>query len=944
MLGTLLPATDDAEADVAIFEQLMAMDAAGFGRRIALSKSPKLKPHRVADLLLERGCAPDELAQWFSVGKADELAVAVEAKTLRWSRDAGWEDKAGLYAQALEGLPFEDWLELGDRAEQVDQESLYAPIWPGVNAHLGTSARSIPHLVEQLGVARFGKRPVVGDAFCGGGSIPFEAARLGCDVVASDLNPIACMLTWGALNIVGADAGTRAQIEAAQREVAAAVDKEITKLGIEHNARGDRAKAYLYCIETRCPETGYMTPMLPSRVISRSRRTIAVLTPDDDAKRFHIEVQSGVPDADMAVAETGTVEGGDLVVTLGGETYRTPIKSLRGDRTEANGETVNALRRWEKHDFVPRAEDIFQERLYAIQWITKETLGASRQQTYFGSAMEDDLARERKVEALVRKNLAAWQAEGLAPDMAIEPGLNTRQPIWERGWTHWHHLFGARQLLLLALLRKQITSLEDSEGAALCISLCRVLDYQSKMTQWLSREKTAESTGGLADAVNHVFYNQALNTFWNYGVRPYIGIIDALTKATSSHRLCVESQVRDSPTGVKQSLFDASSDVWITDPPYADAIRYEEITEFFIAWLRKNPPAPFKDWTWDSRRALAIKGTGEDFKTEMIAAYRNLAAHMPDNGLQIVMFTHQDAGVWADMAAIMWGAGLRVTAAWYVATETTSELKKGGYVQGTVLLILRKRAREKAGYRDEITLEIKDEVARQIESLTGLNDRALAHGRSENLFEDADLQMAGYAAALRVLTGYSRIDGDDMAAYASRPRVKGRSDPVKAIIDFAAGAANAQLVPRGLERDVWAVLTPEERFYLKMADLEAAGLKKLDNYQNFAKAFRADWQPLMASATPNAARLNTAAEFGNTLFGEGFGATPTRQILWAMLRLQAEDADGRAVLDELRTVPRYYERRDAVKAIAAYLAAKRDGQEGDAARTLADLIENERLG
>ena len=61
-----------------------------------------------------------------------------------------------------------------------------------------------------------------------------------------------------------------------------------------------------------------------------------------------------------------------------------------------------------------------------------------------------------------------------------------------------------------------------------------------------------------------------------------------------------------------------------------------------------------------------------------------MADHMPTNGMQIVMFTHQDATVWGDMAGIFWGAGLQVTAAWYIATETTSELKKGGYVQGTV--------------------------------------------------------------------------------------------------------------------------------------------------------------------------------------------------------------------------------------------------------------------
>ena len=50
--------------------------------------------------------------------------------------------------------------------------------------------------MRQLGIARFGHRPKVADTFCGGGSIPFEAARMGCDVYESDLNPIACMLTW----------------------------------------------------------------------------------------------------------------------------------------------------------------------------------------------------------------------------------------------------------------------------------------------------------------------------------------------------------------------------------------------------------------------------------------------------------------------------------------------------------------------------------------------------------------------------------------------------------------------------------------------------------------------------------------------------------------------------------------------------------------------------
>ena len=50
-------------------------------------------------------------------------------------------------------------------------------------------------------------------------------------------------------------------------------------------------------------------------------------------------------------------------------------------------------------------------------------------------------------------------------------------------------------------------------------------------------------------------------------------------------------------------------------------VKYEEIVEFFIAWLRKNPPPEFADWVWDSRRSLAIKGSDEDFRRGMVAAY-----------------------------------------------------------------------------------------------------------------------------------------------------------------------------------------------------------------------------------------------------------------------------------------------------------------------------------
>src|SRR5207249_4113300 len=112
----------------------------------------------------------------------------------------------------------------------------------------------------------------------------------------------------------------------------------------------------------------------------------------------------------------------------------------------------------------------------------------------------------------------------------------------------------------------------------------------------------------------------------------------------------------------------------------------------------------------------------EIFRRDMVAAYAPMSREMPDNGIQVVMFTHQDAAVWADLGSILWAAGLRVTAAWNVVTETESTLKAGNYVQGTICLVLRKRLTEANARRMEIEADIEAAVARQLERLTLLDE------------------------------------------------------------------------------------------------------------------------------------------------------------------------------------------------------------------------------
>jgi putative DNA methylase len=870
--------------------------------------------------------------------------AAYPGLTLRWKRNLAPARKYALLAQAMAGMTYEEKVAHCKRPEEIDPEDLYGPIWGEVNAHLaqfGIEAHSHEQLVEQLGILRYGHRPRVGDTFCGGGSIPFEAARLGCDVYASDLNPIACMLTWGALNIIGASPEKRAEIEQAQKEVAEAVDREITELGIEHNEQGDRAKAFLYCLETRCPETGWMVPMAPSWVISRTRNVYGKLVPNDELKRFDIEVITGASEAEMQRAAQGTVQDGNLVYELEGKIYRHSIKTLRGDYRTKDGENKNRLRQWELHDFKPRPDDIFQERLYCIQWITKETLGQSRQETYFAAVTEADLERERQVDHIVEENLATWQEQGLVPDMAIEPGAKTDEPIRTRGWRYWHQLFSARQLFIFFKFKYLTSSRDTYSQGLLGLKFSALLDYIGKLTRWSMA--VPHGQGGGREVPTNVFSNQALNTLYNYAGRSWASI--ASIYGTKLKIIDIVGSTKVSNVAVSE--LEEISDIFITDPPYADAVNYEEITEYFIAWLRKNPPAPFDRWIWDSRRALAIKGDGEDFRRRMVEAYTAMANHMPDNGLQCVMFTHQDTGVWADMVSIFWASGLQVVSAWYIATETTSELKQGGYVQGTITLLLRKRLGIASTFKQRLLPQIRKEVAAQIEAMMNLNEASLSHGAS--VFNDADLQMAGYAAALKVLTQYTEVDGRDVASLALQPRQKGGNTVVDDIVEYSAEIANALLIPERLKElnpDTWSQITGVERFYLRMVAIEKTGATKLDNYQNFAKAFHVNYQPLMASVKPNSARLKQVSELTPRDLTSGeLGGTLLSELLIAMQEL-INDQDPKAVLGQMRTSldAIYFHKRLHLAAMAQYLAemwGDLQPQAAQKAEIIANRIRNE---
>ena len=887
ILGCLMPASDNPKKDTEIFLKILSMDEKGL-------ESRKEKRFSAAELY-ERVCANKKIAKYRSYfdltgakpkldreAPKDEIEMAV-------FRTLGYDEKIAMCKRP-------------EHVEVTDPQT-----WNEINHHLGTSANSLRELVSQLSMRTYGHNVMVGDCFCGGGSIPFEAARIGCDAYGSDLNPVASLLSKVSLGLLNIDAEKRKELQDFQARVYEHVDRQLSEFGIESNEIGDREDAYLYCMETICPECGYRVPMSPSWVLGVGSKSIVSLVEDSQTASYTFKVAMGVSAGKMKEArDSATVIDGNLVCPHCG--MKTPISAIRHDTIDELGNSGWGLRMWERNEFTARKDDIFQERLYAVRYV--KTNG----ERYYRAPGDREISNENKIVDYLNQHFLEWQEQGLVPSMAIEEGYNTSQVIRERGWRYWHQLFNPRQLFLHGLLQKAAFELanNDMELAVATLGLNRCCDWDSALCRW--------GVGQARESMAQTFYNQAFNTMWNHGVRGlsllkgiYFLNFDGVPYIANAKYSAAPCDARDVNTGC---------DFWITDPPYADAVNYHELSEFFLAWDKKLLMQAFPDWYADSKRILAVHGD-EHFSQTMIDIYSNLTRHMSDNGLQVVMFTHSDPAVWAQLAIIMWKAGLKVTAAWNIATETdASGLKNGNYVKGTVLLVLRKQTGGDFAFLDEINADIRAEVKNQIASMQALDDK------EEPNFADPDYVLAAYAASLKVLTSYATIEDLDLDYELNQAISNPSGSKIVSIIENAKKIAFDCVIPTEFSSFLWRDLTSAEKFYIKGLESEKRGNYQISTYQEFARGFSiGGYSQLMANERANTARLKTPFEMAGRTMSEvpDFESSIMRTVFHGIYVGIKEEMNPQKALGFIKNeLNNYWDKREMIGKILSFLVDIKD--------------------
>jgi adenine-specific DNA methylase len=559
-------------------------------------------------------------------------------------------------------------------------------------------------------------RILVLDPMAGGGSIPYEALRLGLDVVAGELNPVAYIVLKATLEY---PVKFRERLLPAVKEFCEEVHRR-AKSELEEffpKKPGEEVYRYLWARTIKCPSCGLVIPLSPNWWLVREEKPTdvavkLVVAEDNDTCMFEIVSN---PKAKGLDPDKGTDVG----------------KSARCPRCRT---TVDS-------EFVKREaqEGRMGHQLYAV---SIKVSGKWR----FRVPAKEELEAVEKAERILMEKLHLWERNGLVPNEPVPDGLKTRELI-NFGMLRWRDLFNPRQLLThLTYLEKflevkrellsKAVSEEDREFykavityGALVFDTC--LSYNCLLSRW---DTTRTKVTNMMELQAFPFKSSYAEwdhskMLWFWSLEKVLDALEEIIKLLPSRTGDVSVYCGDA---ANIPLPDKSVDCIVVDPPYYENVMYSEVSDFFYVWLKRligdlYPEAFQYELTPKEEEAVAnparFKGVkkakelaNKHYESKIEACFREMKRVLRDDGVMTVMFTHRKAEAWASLARALINAGFTFEASWPIATEPGQKFGKmgKGVLKYTVLLRCRKRTMDKKGLWEEVKEELLEEAERRV--------------------------------------------------------------------------------------------------------------------------------------------------------------------------------------------------------------------------------------
>lgn len=640
-----------------------------------------------------------------------------------------------------------------------------------------------------------GHPPPVLDPFCGGGSIPLEAQRLGLEAHASDLNPVAVLITKALIEIPPEFAGMPPVNPEARKKMQMTLKGAKEWKGAEGLAEDVRyygkwmrdeaekrighlypkAKlpdgteatviAWLWARTVKCPNPacGAMMPLLTSFVLSSKKGKEAYLVPKFEGKKLSFDIASQPPDVeDIKKGMKRGMSGIFKCIFCGTTTTRDYVAAEGKNKLIGVLPTAIVAEGSKGRIYLPANDSILPE-IKILPEIDKAGLEAELSPNprdvwcrNFGLNTPVDLFTPRQLVALTTFSDLVAEARRCALSDALAAGMPEGKGIAEGG--------------------RDARAYADAVATYLAMAFDRLADRSSTISSW----------DATRDSIRNTFARQAIPMVWDYAeANPFsnssgnflgaVGwIVDVLRML--SPKVNGRAGQYDSTMLIPHNL----SPLISTDPPYYDNIGYADLSDFFYVWLRRSlaqvHPDIFSTLLVPKERELVAiayrfngskkeagrffeEGLGRtfnltrkvcrwDFPLTIYYAFKQAEEDAADSGLA--------STGWEVMLESLITSGYVITGTWPMRTELSNRSGSLGTnaLASSIILVCRPRPDDAPiGTRKEFISALKRELPLALHQLQKSN------------IAPVDLAQAAIGPGMAIFSRYSQVleaDGSPM--------------------------------------------------------------------------------------------------------------------------------------------------------------------------------------
>ena len=591
------------------------------------------------------------------------------------------------------------------------------------------------------------------DPTAGGGSIPFEAERIGLTSIVNDLNPVAALILrataeWPALY----GPALLDEFKLLSRRFTAAAESKYRDV-FPLEPEGTRIEGYLWARTITCPYCDGLVPLSPNWR----------LAPDGTGVRLKPELGPGP-------GSQGRVCSFEIVKSAKEQSNGTVA---RGDGTCPYSDCGRVI----DGDEIKRQAQAGQmgEQLFAVVYkkrFEKRLKSGKRGKDkwvrgYRAPRPEDDNGAE--IQARLAEKLTEWEALDIVPSERFPEDSNDTRPI-QYGMPYWRDLFSPRQLLCHGTSVEVFREMLDADRAEgklnevreaaygyLALSIDKTINWNARIASWNVNLQSMRSVFDRHDFSFKWSYAEmaplivGLGYDWAIGqTAKCIGELVALVRPDAekkSGNLFDDADAAEytpppvtitcKPGDSLDHVEDGSIDVVVMDPPYYDNVMYAELSDFFYVWLKRTAghvfPELFRRQLTDKdneavanpARFQGQKGAqaiaGRDYQERMASIFAECRRTLKHDGVMTLMFTHKATGAWDALTKGLMEAGFAITASWPIHTEAEGSLhiRNKAAAKTTIFLVCRPRIRDREADQDLYWEDVEPRVAKAVRTRVG---------------------------------------------------------------------------------------------------------------------------------------------------------------------------------------------------------------------------------